>query len=385
MRPLFFLLVVLCGAACLASTTPSDRIHQKDIDALVFKAGEMTTGKRVAPRPQMRLTGSKPRGVPEEHMPTRIACKNMGWDGTQANWKCDTELPNYLRLDDIQVQCEGYARPGDPEVLAGSCGLLYSLRVVGPTPEEQERARQQQQRIDRTVESRTAELRIPGESKPKGNDSDDSFKRGAFIAVILLFLVFVVGVIGVFIVVISGADGYVDDSQTPVARPPTPQPHRKPKKTPPEKKVDSEEDDWNKYNDWNKYSDSDDDDRNTSVSKPPPVARSGRRSSRRSRPTRSYRSDPGVSTSHHYHDSGAGDFLTGCLVGGVVSGALNRSSTSRPSTTNNYYSSRPSAPPPPAPDPEPASSSSWGGGSSSWGSSWGGSSTSTSYGGTTSL
>jgi len=44
--------------------------------------------------------------------------------------KCETDLPESLRLGRVQVSCEGWSGPGDSYVLKGSCSLEYRLQEV---------------------------------------------------------------------------------------------------------------------------------------------------------------------------------------------------------------------------------------------------------------
>jgi hypothetical protein len=52
----------------------------------------------------------------------------MGTDGIDAQWRCVAELSNELSFDQLDVSCEGYDHADDPYILAGSCGLQYSLK-----------------------------------------------------------------------------------------------------------------------------------------------------------------------------------------------------------------------------------------------------------------
>jgi hypothetical protein len=56
----------------------------------------------------------------------------MGFDGKDYTWKCQSELPENLKLGKVTVSCEGYDNPDDSHVLVGSCGLKYTLNYVEP-------------------------------------------------------------------------------------------------------------------------------------------------------------------------------------------------------------------------------------------------------------
>jgi hypothetical protein len=67
----------------------------------------------------------------DDFTPSSVLCRNAGSDGLDAQWKCEADLPTEYRFDSIDVNCEGYAYPDDPYILAGSCGLEYSLTRSG--------------------------------------------------------------------------------------------------------------------------------------------------------------------------------------------------------------------------------------------------------------
>eukprot|EP00158_Paraphelidium_tribonemae_P002040 Partr_v1_DN25064_c0_g2_i1_m51113 putative transmembrane protein 66 len=58
-----------------------------------------------------------------------MQCRNVGSDGRDVQWACHAapELPDGLKFGFTNVACEGYDYPDDPYVLAGSCGVEYSL------------------------------------------------------------------------------------------------------------------------------------------------------------------------------------------------------------------------------------------------------------------
>lgn len=118
------LLLVVAAAA-------QDRVLLRDVQSITATRGMMTRHRRVAAVPQMACTGSHCM-----HEPSAIRCKNDGWDGRDVQWTCTAELPNSIRLDKAEVLCEGYDYPDDPYILAGSCGVEYSLKRVAPPPQK---------------------------------------------------------------------------------------------------------------------------------------------------------------------------------------------------------------------------------------------------------
>lgn len=100
-----------------------DRVPFKDVTALTFRAGARTTGRRASPIPQARC-----RGRPcAQFAPAVIQCQRTGWDGHDATWRCEADLPQGLRFGQVTISCEGYSYPDDPFILAGSCGLSYQV------------------------------------------------------------------------------------------------------------------------------------------------------------------------------------------------------------------------------------------------------------------
>mmetsp|Transcript_189 Transcript_189/g.601 ORF Transcript_189/g.601 Transcript_189/m.601 type:complete len:343 (-) Transcript_189:1231-2259(-) len=111
------------------------KIRLTDVGALTLKKGRQTTGRRSASVPQVRcLSGCG------YHEPRTIQCRNVGTDGIDVQWECKAaDLSSEWRFADTTVSCEGFDYPDDPYVLAGSCGLEYSLeRVEGTHPQHQQ-------------------------------------------------------------------------------------------------------------------------------------------------------------------------------------------------------------------------------------------------------
>ena len=64
-------------------------------------------------------------------VPEVVQCYNRGSDGLDVQWECKTDMDNKYRFGKISVSCEGYDYPDDPYILAGSCGLDYTIDRVG--------------------------------------------------------------------------------------------------------------------------------------------------------------------------------------------------------------------------------------------------------------
>lgn len=100
----------------------SAKIKLTDVDAVTFRYGEMTTGRRNSPISQLKCTGVC------HNSPKTIQCKNIGSDGVDVQWDCSAELPENLKFGIVNVNCEGYDYPLDPYILEGSCQIQYELQ-----------------------------------------------------------------------------------------------------------------------------------------------------------------------------------------------------------------------------------------------------------------
>lgn len=72
--------------------------------------------------------------------PVRVDCYNVGLDETapagreRPKWNCVSALHRGVRIDNWQVNCEGWSYPDDEFILAGSCWLAYELEYEGKVP-----------------------------------------------------------------------------------------------------------------------------------------------------------------------------------------------------------------------------------------------------------
>ncbi|KAI0259894.1 glycoside hydrolase superfamily [Gloeopeniophorella convolvens] len=102
------------------------RIKLADIPALTLYKDEPTLARRGKSIPQLVCKGK----ACKVFTPDVIRCTNIGGRGTEVDWKCETDLPDTLRLGRVEVSCEGWEGPGDLYVLKGSCSLEYRLLDV---------------------------------------------------------------------------------------------------------------------------------------------------------------------------------------------------------------------------------------------------------------
>lgn len=108
-------------------------IAYRDVKAIVVQSGHTTLGRR-STVPQMRHTGSW--WYTDSELPTSMQCQNVGWDGHQFNWKCQTHLEDGIELGEVTVLCEDWNPPAplatiNDVMTAGSCGVEYTLKGHG--------------------------------------------------------------------------------------------------------------------------------------------------------------------------------------------------------------------------------------------------------------
>ncbi|TPX69958.1 hypothetical protein SpCBS45565_g02076 [Spizellomyces sp. 'palustris'] len=117
---IFFLLSVLAADA----QRNRDKVLLREVQVLTLYKGQYTTGRRSNPVPQIKCVGGN---ACRDIQPEVIQCRQVGWDGREAQWECKAELEDMYRLGKTIVNCEGYDYPDDPYILAGSCGVEYDL------------------------------------------------------------------------------------------------------------------------------------------------------------------------------------------------------------------------------------------------------------------
>ena len=106
-----------------AEEPEGDKVKMRDVETLLFRKEMMTTGRRSKPVSQMICEGHPCK----KNAPDSISCKNIGWDGKDPIWDCTTSEMKDTKLSKIEVQCEGYEYPDDPNILVGSCAVIFQL------------------------------------------------------------------------------------------------------------------------------------------------------------------------------------------------------------------------------------------------------------------
>ncbi|KAF0980317.1 hypothetical protein FDP41_013531 [Naegleria fowleri] len=100
-----------------------DAVHLSKIQVLTFRKGQYTTSRRTQAYQQLNCKYS-----PDSYIPDVVQCKNMGFDGTSYQWKCEADMDEKYRFgSDLNVNCEGFRYAGDEFVLRGSCALDFSI------------------------------------------------------------------------------------------------------------------------------------------------------------------------------------------------------------------------------------------------------------------
>ncbi|CAG8452473.1 8534_t:CDS:2 [Dentiscutata erythropus] len=93
------------------------KVRLEDVKTITLYRGELTAGRRNDPIEQLRCVGGDSCHM---YTPDVIQCTNTGSDGLDVNWKCNAELPDYLKFGPLTVSCEGYSYPDDPYILQDS-------------------------------------------------------------------------------------------------------------------------------------------------------------------------------------------------------------------------------------------------------------------------
>ncbi|KAF0522009.1 DUF1183-domain-containing protein [Gigaspora margarita] len=101
-----------------------DKVLLENVKTITLYRGKLTAGRRNNPIEQISCVGGDACHM---YTPDVIQCTNTGSDGLDVNWRCNAELPDYLKFGPLTVNCEGYSYPDDPYILHGSCGLEYTL------------------------------------------------------------------------------------------------------------------------------------------------------------------------------------------------------------------------------------------------------------------
>jgi len=110
------------------SSAQFKKVKLKDVDVLTLYQGRQTNGRRSSPVMQLQCKGGT-AGC-GKFIPEVVQCYNRGSDGLDVQWECKADMDSKYRFGRISVSCEGFDYPEDPYVLAGSCGLEYTIDLT---------------------------------------------------------------------------------------------------------------------------------------------------------------------------------------------------------------------------------------------------------------
>lgn len=137
MLHLLFILFALTSGA--SNDYNKHRILEREIEALTFHHGAITTGRRL---PGVLALQCIPNHEWNCHEPIEsVQCQNKGWDGLAISWRCEATMPVNFTFKRTEVSCEGWENFQDEYILAGSCGLKYELKLVNKVEQNQPVAR----------------------------------------------------------------------------------------------------------------------------------------------------------------------------------------------------------------------------------------------------
>ncbi|CAG8616984.1 13065_t:CDS:2 [Dentiscutata heterogama] len=74
------------------------KVRLEDVKTITLYRGELTAGQRNNPIEQLRCVGGDACHM---YTPDVIQCTNTGSDGLDVNWRCNAELPDYLKFGPV--------------------------------------------------------------------------------------------------------------------------------------------------------------------------------------------------------------------------------------------------------------------------------------------
>lgn len=98
----------------------------RNVQTMTFFKNKLTNGNRTAPISQLNCVGGN--ACNESNIISSVQCTNTGTNASNdVQWKCSTNLPNYLTMNNTNINCEGLKDSSDKIKLKESCGLEYNL------------------------------------------------------------------------------------------------------------------------------------------------------------------------------------------------------------------------------------------------------------------
>nr|ACD37556.1 7TM protein 66 [Adineta vaga] len=127
MRLVLIVTIITCLAFHLVQGGNQQSVLLENVQTLTLYKGQKTQARRVSSIPQLKCVGGSAKNAFE---PDVVQCYNRGSNGIDIQWECTAEMPKKFKFGKLSVSCEGYNYPEDPYILAGSCGLEYSLEYT---------------------------------------------------------------------------------------------------------------------------------------------------------------------------------------------------------------------------------------------------------------
>ncbi|XP_014665273.1 PREDICTED: store-operated calcium entry-associated regulatory factor-like isoform X2 [Priapulus caudatus] len=98
----FVIIAFISPIAWAAFGFGNDKVLLSDVSVLTLRHGQMTTGRRSQPIPQMSCVGGT-AGC-KGFTPQVVQCYNRGSDGFDVQWECKSDMDNAYRFGTVQLQ-----------------------------------------------------------------------------------------------------------------------------------------------------------------------------------------------------------------------------------------------------------------------------------------
>jgi len=125
-KHIFFMTIFLAILVLAQSSHNYDKLLLQDLKTFTVFKNRVTKGRRSRVL-QLECTEGD---ACQYFQPQSMQCIQIGFDGYNASWKCETQLEDYYYLGYTKVSCEGYSYPDDKYITRDSCGVRYSLYLT---------------------------------------------------------------------------------------------------------------------------------------------------------------------------------------------------------------------------------------------------------------
>ncbi|ORX78092.1 DUF1183-domain-containing protein [Anaeromyces robustus] len=114
---LFFIVLLL--ATEVYSNHDYDKVLLENLKTFTVFKNRKTKGRRSKVLQMECVEGD----ACKYFQPHSMQCTQVGFDGYNASWKCETPLEDYYYIGYTKVSCEGYKNPYDKYITRDSCGV----------------------------------------------------------------------------------------------------------------------------------------------------------------------------------------------------------------------------------------------------------------------